>query len=247
MQNGRIILVTSGKGGSGKSTFSVNCATALASLGKKVLLADADEGLRSLDLMLGISDRVNYDLSDVLSGRCEPGKAIIVTDYHDLHLLPAPAKECPAMGESETMQKLYRGLAFYYDYVFIDASAGLNSSVTAPAAAADTAIVVATPDPVCIRDAGRISQVLRERGSKNIRLVLNRVQPKLIRKKILPDLDSAIDGSTVQLLGIIPEDKHITMASAAGRPVTIFKGGAATAFCNIASRLEGKEVPLMKM
>lgn len=247
MQNGRIILVTSGKGGSGKSTFSVNCAVALANLGKKVLLADADEGLRSLDLMLGISDRVNYDLSDVLSGRCEPGKAIIVTDYHDLHLLPAPAKECPSMGDSETMQKLYRGLAFYYDYVFIDASAGLNSLVTAPAAAADTAIVVATPDPVCIRDAGRISQVLRERGSKNIRLILNRVQPKLIRKKILPDLDSAIDGSTVQLLGIIPEDKHITMASAVGRPVTIFKGGAATAFCNIASRLEGKEVPLMKM
>jgi septum site-determining protein MinD len=247
MQNGRIILVVSGKGGSGKSTFSVNCASALAKRGRKVLLVDADTGLRSLDLMLGISDRVNFDMGDVLEGRCETGKAIIVTDCHDLHLLPASASHCEEMQNSEVISKLYRGLAFYYDYVFVDSSAGIDSVVTAPAPAADMTVVVSTPDSVCIRDAGRVSGILRSFGAQNIRLVLNRVQPKLIRKKIFPNLDEAIDSAACRLLGVVPEDKHISLCAEKGKSVLIFKNGAAQAFFNMASRIDGEDVPLMKL
>lgn len=246
-QNGRILLVTSGKGGSGKSTFTVNCGTALAQRGRKVLLVDADAGLRSLDLMLGISDRVIFDLGDVLSGRCEPAKAIIVTDCHNLHLLPAPQTDCTDMTDSAAIDKLYKGLATYYDYVFIDSPAGTAANVTVPAAIAQCTIVVATADSVCIRDAERLSQVIRECGATNLRLVLNRVDAKLIRKKVLPDLDTAIDGTSVQLIGVVPEDRRVIMASAVGKPVTIFHGGAATAFQNIAARLDGENIPLMKL
>lgn len=246
-QSGRILLVTSGKGGSGKSTFAVNCGTALAQRGRKVLLVDADVGLRSLDLLLGISDRVVYDLGDVLAGRCEPGKAIIVTDCHNLHLLPAPQADCADMVDSAAMCRLYKGLATYYDFVLIDSSAGIGVNVTAPTTIADCTVVVATTDSVCIRDAERLSQVLRARGAANLRLILNRVDAKLIRKRVLPDLDTAIDGTSVQLIGVVPEDKHVIMAAAVGKPVTIFRNGAATAFRNIAARFDGENIPLMKL
>lgn len=246
-QTGTILLITSGKGGAGKSTFAVNCGIALSQRGHRVLLVDADMGLRSLDLMLGVSDRVIFDISDVLSGDCETGKAIIVTDYHDLHLLPAPQSDCADMSDSEIICKLYSGLASYYDYVLVDSPAGVGSSITAPVAVADSAIVVATGDPVCIRDAERMAQILRQKGAVSLRLVLNRVDPKLIRKKILPDLDTAIDGTSVQLIGIVPDDRHVTVAAAAGKPVTVFRKGAAQAFRNIAARLDGEEIPLMKL
>lgn len=245
-QTGRVLLVTSGKGGSGKSTFTVNCGLSLAQRGRKVLLVDADVGLRSLDLMLSVSDRVVFDLGDVLCGRCETGKAIIVTDYHDLHLLPAPQTDCSGTADSDDICKLYRGLAAYYDYVIVDSSAGVGSNITAPVGAAQCVIVVATADPVCIRDAEHISQILRAHGAANLRLVLNRVDAKLIRKKIIPDLDTAIDGATVQLIGVVPDDRRVFMAAAAGRPVTVLRGGAATAFRNIAARLDGEDIPLMK-
>lgn len=247
MGNGKIVLVTSGKGGSGKSTFSVNCATALASIGRKVVLVDADIGLRSLDLMLGISERVIYDISDVLQGRCETGKAIIVSDYHNLHLLPASQNECDELKDAKVITKLYKGLSLYYDYVFIDCSAGISKIVTAPSTVADISVVVATPDSVCIRDAERMSQILRQNGQNNIRLILNRIQPKLIRKKVIPNLDSFIDASSVQLLGIVPEDKHIVMSQAKGKSVMIFRCDASTAFKNIARRLDGEDIPLMSL
>ena len=244
---GRILLITSGKGGSGKSTFAVNCGVALAQRGRKVLLIDADMGLRSLDLLLGVSDRVIYDISDVLSGNCETGKAIIVTDYHDLHLLPAPQTDCDDMSDSEVICKLYKGLSTYYDYILIDSPAGIGLNITAPVPVAYCTLVVATGDPVCIRDAERTAQVLRAKGASSIRLVLNRIDPKLIRKKVLPDIDTAIDGTTIQLIGLVPDDRHITIAAAVGKPVTVFRKGAAIAFRNIAARLDGENVPLMKL
>lgn len=246
-QTGRVLLVASGKGGSGKSTFTVNCGTALAQRGRKVLLVDADVGLRSLDLMLAVSDRVIFDLGDVLSGRCETGKAIIVTNYHNLHLLPAPQTDCPYMTDSSAVCKLYKGLSTYYDYVFIDSPAGVSGVVTAPVEAASCAVVVATADLVCIRDAERLSQKLRAYGARKLRLVLNRVDAKLIRKGSMPDLDAAIDGVSVQLIGVVPDDKRVIMSTAMGRPVTILRGGAATAFRNISARLDGEEVPLMRL
>lgn len=241
------MLVTSGKGGSGKSTFTVNCGTVLAQRGRKVLLVDADVGLRSLDLLLGVSDKVVYDLGDVLAGLCEPEKAIIVTDCKNLHLMPAPQADCPEMADSSVISGIYNELSVSYDYLLIDSPAGIGANVTAPAIVADCAVVVATADPVCIRDAERLAQVLRARGATNLRLVLNRVDAKLIRKRVLPDIDAVIDGTTVQLIGIVPEDRRIIEAAAVGKPVTIFKNGAATAFRNIAARFDGENIPLMKL
>lgn len=244
---GKVLLVASGKGGAGKSTLSVNCGAALAQRGNKVLLIDADIGLRSLDLMLGVSDRVIYDLGDVLAGNCEPGRAIIVTDYHDLHLLPAPQVELLKAVDAETMRELFRGLSRYYDYVILDSPAGVGFGLTTPAGAADTALVVANPDPVSIRDAERAAQVLRNHNVPEIRLIINRVNSKMIRKKVLPNLDEVIDGTSIRLLGAVPEDRHVLEAAAAGRPVIVLRKGAAMAFRNIAARIDGEDVPLMKL
>lgn len=246
-QTGKIVLVASGKGGVGKSTLSVNCGAALALRGRKVLLIDADMGLRSLDLMLGVSDRVIYDLGDVLSSRCEPARAIITTDYHDLHLLPSPQTDFEGKANPEIMRTLYRGLSHYYDYIIIDAPAGVGTGMTAPAQAADIAVVVATPDPVSTRDAERTANKLRNFGVPKIRLVINRVDSKLIRKKVMPDLDTVIDGASVQLLGVVPEDRHVAVAASGGRPVIVLRKGAAQAIRNIAARLDGEDVGLMKL
>lgn len=245
-QTGRIVLVASGKGGVGKSTLSVNCGAALALRGKKVLLVDADMGLRSLDLLLGVSDRVIYDLGDVIAARCEPARAIITTDCHNLHLLPSVQNDFAEKINPETLCALYKGLSHYYDFIIIDAPAGIGAGMTVPAKAADTAIIVATPDPVSIRDAEHAANKLRTLGNINLRLVVNRVDSKLIRKNILPDLDAVIDGVAVQLLGIIPEDKHVAVAASKGRPLISLRKGAAMAIRNIAARLDGEDVELMR-
>lgn len=246
-QTGKVLLIASGKGGAGKSTLSVNCGAALAQRGRKVLLVDADIGLRSLDLMLAVSDRVIYDLGDVFAGICEPARAIIVTDIHNLHLLPAPQRELAGNVDTDAICSLIKGLAFYYDYVIIDSPAGVGFGVIAPALAADLAVIVANTDSVSIRDAERAVQVLRTQQVPEIRLVINRINAKLIRKKVLPNLDEVIDGTSARLLGIVPDDRHVLEAAAAGRPVIVLRKGAAMAFRNIAARLDGEEVPLMKL
>jgi septum site-determining protein MinD len=252
---GQVILVTSGKGGSGKSTLTVNCGVALAESDKKVLLIDADIGLRSLDLMLGVSDIVVYDLNDVLSGRCEPVKAIMNTSINNLQLLPAPQSTVTEDIEGNEMKRLCKGLSHYYDYVIIDSPAGIGQSTITAAMGCDRAIVVATADPVCIRDADKIAVMLTKIGITNIRLVLNRINPALIRKKFIPYLDAAIDGAALQLIGVIPEDEQVTIASFTGKILTsklhygnnIIHKGASQAFMNIANRLEGRDIPLMKL
>jgi septum site-determining protein MinD len=245
---GESVLITSGKGGCGKSTFAVNCGAAMALNGKKVLLVDGDAGLRALDLMLSVSDKVVYDLADVLAGRCEPIRAIVQTDIKDLHILPAPLSATDVMFEPGGMKRLCRGLANYYDYVLIDSSAGIGSSMATSAAAADRAIIVATPDPVSIRDADRVAAVVIKHGVTDIRLVINGIKPKLIRKKVIYGLDRAIDAAAIQLIGIVPEDEQVTVAAFRGVPVvTMGKSGAAMAFCNIARRIAGENVPLMKL
>lgn len=243
---GEAILVTSGKGGSGKSTFSANVGVALARMGKRVLLIDTDTGLRALDLMLSVADRVVYDLSDVLLGRCETIKAIVETDIENLSLLPAPTLEGEFSGSG--IEKLCRGLAQYYDYVLIDSPAGVGSGMEAAAAGADRAVVVSTADPVSIRDADQVARVLLRRGITDIRLVINRIVPKLVRKKAPGGLDRAIDMAALRLLGIVPEDAKVTASVYTGKPAALLKkSAAATAFGNIARRITGEDVPLMKL
>jgi septum site-determining protein MinD len=242
------ILVTSGKGGSGKSTFSVNCGAALAGRGRKVLLVDADAGLRTLDLMLSVADKVVYDLADVLAGRCEPIKAITATDIPGLEILPAPLSADDVQFEPEGMKQLCRGLSRYYDCLIIDSAAGIGDAMRTAAAAADRAIVVSTCDPVSVRDADKTADVLIESGVKDIRLVINMVRPRLIRQKKAYTLDGAIDGAAVRLIGVVPEDEKIAEAAYMGKPVvTLGRSPAARAFLNIAARMDGEDVPLMDL
>lgn len=241
---GKVVLFASGKGGVGKSSLAAGCGYALAQRGRKTLLVDADSGLRAQDLLLGVADRTVFDVGDVLAGRCEPGRAIIETSYPGLHLLPAMLEGEP---EAEAFRELLRGLAHFYGFVLVDAPAGVGAGVKAPAGAADTAVLVTTPEPVAVRDAGRAAQILRAQGVPELRLVINRVEPRLIRKKVLPNLDDVIDAAAVRLLGAVPEDKQVVAAAVLGRPVSLLRHGAGQAVRNIAARLDGEEVPLMKL
>lgn len=241
------ILIASGKGGCGKSTLAVNCGAVLAGLGRKVLLIDTDAGLRALDMLLSVSDRVVYDLSDVLASRCEPVKAIVATAVAGLELLPAPSEAYDGVFEPEGFRKLCKGLARYYDYLLLDSPAGIGAGMLTAAAAADRAVVIATADPLAVRDAGRVAQVLRGLGMADIRLVLNRVVPSLIRRKTAYSLDGAIDGASIRLLGIVPEDRRVTVAGYEGKPVAPGRKGAGAAFSNIARRIDGEDIPLMNL
>lgn len=245
---GEAVLITSGKGGAGKSTFAVNCGAALAQLGRRVLIVDADAGLRSVDLMLSVQDSVVYDLSDVLAGRCEPFKAILAAGVEGLSVLPAPLDPADESFEPEGMRRLCRGLTNYYDFVLIDSAAGMGRSVMTAAAGAGRAVILAVPDPVGVRDAARIAAALEAQGITNLRLVLNRVRPSLVRHRAAIALDRAIDSAAVQLLGVVPEDEAVVLAGFEGRPAVLdrkTRKSAAEAFRHIARRLNGEDVPLM--
>ena len=244
---GEIILITSGKGGSGKSTLAVNVGASLAMRGLKVLLIDADAGMRALDLMLGLSGKVVYDIADILAGRCEPVRAILESPVNQLHLLPAPQTTAVELIEPEGIKRLCRGLSHYYDFVIIDSPAGSGAGAVTAAAPAEKALIVTTADPVSVRDADRMASILFSLGVHDLRLVINRVVPKLVRKRALPDLDRVIDGAALQLIGVVPEDERVAACACVGRPAVPYPKGAAVAFRNIAGRLNGEEVPLMKL
>ena len=243
---GKILVVTSGKGGSGKSTIAAGLGYALVQRGKSVLLIDTDAGLRSLDLILGTSANTVYDLGDVLEGSCEPYRAIQHVSYGEkFDLIPAPQTgNLPA--RPEDMVVLCRGLAQYYEYVIVDSPAGFGEGFRLAATAAQLALVVATPDPVCIRTAERAGRLGRSYGVEHSLLVINRYRPSLLQMGVVPDLDAVIDGTGLRLAAVIPDDDLVQLSASKGEPFCE-KTPAATAFCNLASRLEGFEVPLMKL
>ena len=239
-QGARIIAVASGKGGAGKSTVTAGLGAALSRQGRRVLLIDADEGLRCLDLMLGVSDVV-YDLGDVLGGRCTLEQAIrAVEGCPGLWLLAAPL-HTGALGEDGALAALCGTQSEEFDYILIDSTAGLGPGFSAAAAAAKEVFVVVSPDPVCVRDAQRICGLLA--GQKTApRMVLNRYEKRTARKSGFPGLDAVIDQTGLQLLAVIPDDPDAARHAAAGRALQ--KGHAARAFDRLARRLEGENLPL---
>ena len=244
---GNVLSVISGKGGTGKSTFTVNCGAALALSGHKVLAIDTDAGLRSLDLLLHISDQVIYDLADALRGRCPVEKAVLPTPVAGLSVLPAPAtdEDFSCMDDLPALCQTLRG---QYDFVFLDSPAGLGGWADTAAAVSDLSVLVVTPDPVSVRDADRAAGRVLARGASELRLVINRVQPRLLHQKLEGGLDAVIDATSVQLLGVVPEDRQVALASYEGAPVVRAPAphtGAAGAFWNIARRLLGEDVPLL--
>ena len=239
---GTAVMVTSGKGGTGKTSLTAGVASCLAALGRRVLCIDTDIGLRDLDLALGLSDRAVMDFSDVMEYRCSLlGAAVEQRSIRGLFLLTAPLS---AEGlDPVRFRALVDEAKEDFDFVFMDSPAGLGEGFQLAMSAADRAVVVSAVDPAALRDAQRTVAELH--ALPQIHLVMNRVQPKLI-SRLRTSIDNAMDAAGLPLLGVVPEDPNVTMATAAGVPLilTTYKG-AAPAYLNIAKRLLGQRVPLL--
>ncbi len=239
-----VIAVTSGKGGTGKTSLVGAVGSCLAALGYSTLCIDMDVGLRNLDLTLGLSDRALMDFTDVVQGRCRLEKAVVEhPDIPGLFLLTAPVTLPEDMPEDAVKWMLLQARA-QFDYILLDAPAGLGLGFRLATCGCDRAIVVSTTDPSALRDAQRtVTELTAKVGT--IHLVVNRVQPKLL-KKIHTNIDTAMDTAGLPLLGVVPEDPKVTLAAGAGKPLILTTGkGAAIAYLNIAKRLMGRQVPLM--
>ena len=239
-----VTVITSGKGGVGKSTVAATLGAALAARGRRVLLVDCDAGLGSLDLMLGVARRRVFDIADVVSGAAEPAKAVYPCAFcENLFLLSAPQTEEDVVSP-EIMRELIAVFARYYDHVLIDSPAGIGRGFLSAAAAARRSLVVATPDPVCLQAAARTRARLGEAGIGQQRLVVNRFSAARFRAQgCYRDLDSVIDAAGIRLIAVIPEDP--AFAAAALRAEAAPQGSpGATAVARLAARMEGERVPL---
>ncbi len=237
-------VITSGKGGAGKSTVSVGLGRALAKRGRRVLLVDCDAGLRSLDRMTGVEENLVFDISDVVYGRCSPAEAIYPCgDGEGLFLLPAPSSNENSIRPG-VMRKLIPLLKRYYDYVLLDSPAGVGGGFRSAACAADRALLVCTPDPVCVRGTGTVRQLLEKLDVADIRLVINRFDGEFFYKTgVYADLDSVIDAAGIRLFGVTPEDISLAAAFLKGKEAKEESKGM-MAFCRMAGRLEGESIPI---
>ena len=244
---GTAIVITSGKGGTGKTSLTGGVASCLAALGSQVLCVDMDVGLRNLDLTLGMSDRALMDFSDVISGRCTLEKAAVPHPViKGLFLLTAPVNLPPDGLPHEAIRALIRRARNCFDYVLMDSPAGLGELFQLSTSCADRAIVVSTTDASALRDAQRTVTALTGRLSY-LHLVVNRVQPKLLRR-LHTTIDDAMDTAGLPLLGVVPEDANVMLSANRGQPLILATSrGAAIAYLNIARRILGQRVPLMRI
>ena len=241
------IVITSGKGGTGKTSLTGGVGSCLAALGHQVLCIDMDIGLRNLDLNLGLSDRALMDFTDVLSGRCTLERAAVAHPViQGLSLITAPVNLPEEPLSEQGMVELLRQAKEKYDYILMDSPAGLGLGFQLATCGADRAVVVSTTDASALRDAQRTVTVLRKRVPQ-IHLVVNRVQPKLLRR-LHTTIDDAMDAAGLPLLGIVPEDPQVILSGSLREPLILRASrGAAIAYLNIAKRLAGQKVPLMKL
>lgn len=247
---GRVIVVTSGKGGVGKTTVTANLGTALAKLGSKVALVDADFGLRNLDLLLGLEQRVIYTAIDVLAGDCTLEKALVKDKRQDrLVLLPAAQNRTKEAVNPEQMKELTDHLAKSYDYVIIDCPAGIEMGFRNAVAPAQEAIIVTTPEMAALRDADRVVGLLENEDIKSIRLIVNRVRPEMIQLNQMISVEDILDLLVIPLLGIVPDDERVIISTNRGEPLTLEEKPSlpAMAFINIARRIEGDDVPFLDL
>ena len=242
---GTVIAVTSGKGGTGKTSITGGVAVALALMGRRVLCIDMDVGLRNLDIALGLSDRALMDFSDVALGRCPLARAAVDhPTLKGLSLLTAPMA-LPASLTADKVRALLDTARTMYDYILIDSPAGLGTGFRLATCGADRALVIATNDTSSLRDAQRTVGELE--GVRQVHLVMNRIQLKLLRR-LRTTIDDAMNTAGLSLLGVVPEDPQVILCANLGEPlVTRGKRGAALACWNIAQRLEGLQVPVMRI
>lgn len=245
---GKLLVVTSGKGGVGKSSISAGLAGALVRRNRTVLLVDMDEGLRCLDLMLGVAASTVFDLGDVLDGHCTADQAALTVEGFSgrLKLIAAPLK--PDTIKAEATEKLSRELILEYDYLIFDCPAGTSAGFINSLPGGSMAIVVANADPVSQRDAAVVDALLERQGISSRQMVINKFNLKRMKRSGFPHIDAMIDESGLQLLAIIPEDEQVPLSSADGKPLR--KGRARAAIDRLAARVEGEHVllpPLKKI
>ena len=241
------IVITSGKGGTGKTSLTGGVGSCLAALGHQVLCIDMDIGLRNLDLNLGLSDRALMDFTDVLCGRCPLERAAVPHPViQGLNLITAPVNLPDEPLSEYAMRDLVRQAKQKYDYILMDSPAGLGEGFRLACCGADRAIVVSTTDSSALRDAQRTVSVLRKQLPQ-LHLVVNRVQPKLLRR-LHTTIDDAMDTAGLPLLGIVPEDAQVMLCANREQPLILYASrGAAIAYLNIAKRLLGQKAPLMRI
>ncbi len=247
---GRVIVITSGKGGVGKTTVTANLGSTLARQGLKVALIDADFGLRNLDLLLGLEQRVVYTAIDVVSGECPIDKALVKDKRQpNLVLLPAAQNRSKEAITPEQMQELVAQLVDRYDFIFIDCPAGIESGFRNAVAPAKEAIIVTTPEMAAVRDADRVVGLLETAEIQRIRLIVNRIRPDMIQMKQMISVEDIEDLLVVPLIGIIPDDQRVIISTNRGEPLTLEDKLSipAMAFSNIAKRLQGQNIPYLDL
>ena len=243
------IVVTSGKGGVGKTTTTANLGTALAALGKKVVVVDGDTGLRNLDVLMGLENRIVYTIIDVIENRCRLKQALIKDKrYNNLFLLPTAQTKDKDDIRAQDMFDLVNKLKEEFEYVIIDSPAGIEQGFENSVVGADKAIVVVNPEITSVRDADRVIGKLDAKGLEDHTIIVNRLNYEMTKKGDMLDVSDIIETLSVKLLGVVPDDKCITISTNKGEPIVLDeKSTSCQAFRNIAKRLTGEEVPLMKL
>ncbi|MSP11521.1 MAG: septum site-determining protein MinD [Chloroflexi bacterium] len=241
----RVVTITSGKGGVGKTTTTANLAASLAQAGKRVVAIDADIGLRNLDVVLGLENRIVYDIVDVVEGRCRLRQALIRDKrLPDLNLLPAAQTRDKSAVRPDQMIHLVEQLYNDFDFVLIDSPAGIEQGFRNAIAPAKEILIVTTPEVSAVRDADRIIGLIEAEGKGPGRLILNRIKPDLVKRGDMLDTHDVLDILAIELIGIVPEDESIVVSTNKGVPI-VMNGAtpAGVAYRNIARRLLGEEVP----
>lgn len=246
---GEVIVITSGKGGVGKTTATANLGAGLVEDGKKVVLIDTDIGLRNLDVVLGLENRIVYDLVDVVEGTCRIKQALIKDKrFKGLFLLPAAQTRDKTAVKPHQMIKLCEDLKKEYDYIIIDCPAGIEQGFKNAIAGAQRAIVVTTPEVSAVRDADRIIGLLEANEVRNPQLLINRVRTDMVRRGDMMSIDDIIDILAVDLIGVVPDDEKIIISTNRGEPIVAdTKSLAGKAYRNIIRRIKGEEVPIIDL
>jgi septum site-determining protein MinD len=246
---GEAIVVTSGKGGVGKTTTSANIGTALAAMDKRVVVVDGDTGLRNLDVLMGLENRIVFTLMDVIEGKCRLKQALIKDKrLPNLFLLPTAQTRDKNDIKIEQMQKLVEDLKVEFDYVIIDCPAGIEQGFENAVVGADRALIVVNPEVTSVRDADRVIGKLDSKGIDDHQLIINRINYEMTKNGDMLDINDILDSLAVKLIGAVPDDRSITISTNKGEPIVLDeKAAAGQAFRNIARRITGEKIPIMDL
>ena len=245
---GEVIVITSGKGGVGKTTTTANIGAGLSEAGKKVVVIDTDLGLRNLDVVMGLENLIVYNLVDVIEGHCRLKQALIRDKrYENLYLLPsAQTKDKSAISPGQ-MKKLTSELKEEFDYILLDCPAGIEQGFQNAIAGADRAIVVTTPEVSAIRDADRIIGLLERNQLRDNHLLINRIRMDMVKRGDMMSVDDVTEILSIPLIGAIPDDEQVVIATNQGNPVIGLSSVAGKAYLNICKRIMGENVPFLDL